>query len=99
MKSNIIQTGLSASEQKMFAEISRIFYKYKNETREFGLSLLHSHFNVKRNEILHETNDKSNRTMQIRPIAHTNIPAQAHATLWSVSTITGKPKVLQLCCD
>ncbi len=91
-------TGLTDSEQQMFHEVSEILNKYKGTTRNFGFSLIHSHFHLKKDEMLHETNNKIERYMLIRPLKKKEIPPKAHPTLWKISP-KGKIEIAQFCCD
>jgi hypothetical protein len=91
--------GLNEAEQNMFLEISAVMQKYKEKTRSFGISLLHSHFPLLANEILHETNNKEKRVMTIRPVLNKKVSKKAHPTAWSIIPETGQVKVIQLCCD
>ena len=96
MRSSIMD--LSTSEQALFDEISTILEKYKGKTREFGVHLVHSHFHLKKNEVLHETHDKIKRTLSVTPKNKKAIPKTSYATSWSF-TKTGKPSVEMFCCD
>lgn len=88
---------LSKTEIKMMNEISQVFAKYKNRTRQFGLQLSHSHFSVGKDEILYETHDKQNRTLITKPVKKNTI-ANALATTWEINE-KGEIKVMSLCCD
>lgn len=91
-------SGLSDSEIKMFAEIQTVLDKYQANTREFGLHLVHSHFNVNETEILHETHNKEARTLSVKPILLDNLPVSSKATMWCFDK-SGTIKVMQFCCD
>lgn len=58
--------GITETEAKMFNEISAIMDKYSETTRPFGMSLIHSHFELSKNEVLHETNDKNKRVLIVK---------------------------------
>jgi hypothetical protein len=90
--------NLSSSEKSMFNEIAVILNNYKGSTRNFGLSLIHSHFLLKKDEALHETNNKKTRTLTVRTIKKNMLPKNAHPTMWTL-TKSGKAKVAQFCCD
>ena len=89
---------LSTSELKMMKEVFQVFEKYAYISREFGVHIIHSHFPVKKNEILYETHDKKERVLKIVPTplsAFNKIPA---ATAWQKSK-SGEIKVTMFCCD
>lgn len=88
---------LSNTEIKMLSEISKIFKKYKNKTRQFGIQLCHSHFSINSDEILYETHDKVSRTLLTRTVQKNSI-VSALATTWEINN-RGEIKVTSLCCD
>jgi hypothetical protein len=89
---------LSKSEKAMFGEIFSILKKYNGSTRAFGMQLIHTHFDVGYNEILHETHDEEKRILKIKPVFLSDVPQTAKPTAWGFSEM-GKPKVIQMCCD
>jgi len=90
--------NLNEVELKMFREISNVLQKYDGKTRKFGLQLIHSHFPLKSEEILHETHDKERRKMLIQPILKNLIPSKAFATAWTLNP-SGNPSAVMFCCD
>lgn len=63
MKNTTPKLGLSQIELEMFQEIGQVMKKYKNKmNRKFGLCLIHQHFEIKNDEILHEENNPIERT-------------------------------------
>ena len=74
---------LSSSELQMLKEVFEVFSKYKNETRCFGIQLIHSHFPLRKDEVLYETHDKNNRTLTTKPTKKSKIK-NALATAWEL---------------
>jgi hypothetical protein len=90
--------GLTVTENKMISEIALVFNKYKESTRQFGLHLVHSHFDVNASEVMHETNDKLGRNSIVRPIPKEKLPENSYPTAWSVDK-TGIAEISTWCCD
>ena len=88
---------LSSEERKMMKEVGSIFSKYKGKTRQFGLQLIHSHFQLAEDEILHETHNKRNRVLTTIPVK-IDRTKDALATAWQISA-NGKIIVSMFCCD
>jgi hypothetical protein len=89
---------LSTIEAKMFNEVFDIFSKYSGQTRAFGIQLDHSHFPLKKGEVLYETHNKINRVLTIRPRSAQKISKKTLATAWN----KGYNKQIQItafCCD
>lgn len=57
----------SEADKDCLAEVRDVLKKYGNLDR-FGISLLHTHFEVAPDEILLETTDEQKRTQIIRPV-------------------------------
>jgi len=87
---------LSKNERDMMKEISQVFSKYSGKTRQFGLQLIHSHFDIDKDEILYEVHDKQSRTLITRPTKKETIK-EALATAWEIDEM-GKVLVTSLCC-
>jgi hypothetical protein len=87
---------LSNSEIDMMNEISQVFSKYSGKTRHFGLQLVHSHFEMDKDEILYETHDKESRTLTTKPIKK-SASLDALATAWEINK-EGEIAVTSLCC-
>ena len=92
------QNGLSLKEEQMFSEVAQVLDKYNGQTREFGLHLEHSHFEVNEEEVMHETNDKLGRNSILRPVPKNKLPERAYPTAWSVDK-TGVAAISTWCCD
>ena len=88
---------LSSEELKMMEEISQIFAKYSNRTREFEVHLVHSHFQIKKGETLYETHNKIKRELKIIPKKFTGRGKLPLATAWN--TLNGKLCVAMFCCE
>jgi hypothetical protein len=87
---------LSKSEIDMMKEVCRVFSKYSGKTRQFGLQLVHSHFEMDNDEILYETHNKKSRTLTTRPIKK-SASVNALATAWEINK-EGEIAVTSLCC-
>jgi len=88
---------LSIAEKEMIAEVSKIFAKYKNKTRQFGIQLIHTHFPIHEDEILYEVHDKNTRTLTTKPIKKSKAK-NLFATSWEING-KGEIFVSSLCCD
>jgi hypothetical protein len=75
-----------------------IFEKYKWQTRDFAIQLLHQHFLLSKDEILHETNDKASRILLIKPIWKSELPIGPYPTAWSLNQ-NGKFDPVVCCCE
>ena len=91
------QLNLNRTEIKMLKEVSLILKKY-NKDKKFGIQLLHSHFNIDADEILHETNNKVKRQLLTKAIKKNKLPKGSYATSWSLD-VKGMPCPLLFCCD
>lgn len=89
---------LSNTEIKMMREVYQIFYRYRNQTREFGLQLIHSHFPIKQDEILYEVHNAEKRILITCPKKRSSIK-KALATGWQFNNSNGQIEVNNLCCD
>ena len=89
---------LSQSEIDLFREVATVMKKYEGKTREFGMCLVHKHFSVNQDEIMHETNDPVTRTLTVKPVKIAEMPAGSHPTQWKVIQ-GGKAEAVQWCCD
>lgn len=90
--------ALTQDELMMFKDVAAVFSRYNGRTRNFALQLVHSHFDLNKGEVLHETNDEQKRELVIKPIFYNDLPAGAHPTVWKIS-INNKIEVIQTCCD
>ena len=88
--------GLSASEQKMFFEISSVMKKYE-DVRSFNLALDHNHFDIKKGEVLHEVNDPDARTLSLSVVNSDELPKTSKPTQWSIDE--NSIEVKTWCCD
>ena len=93
-------TQLTPTELNMFQEVFKVLQKYSNRTRQFGLQLVHSHFHIEKNEILYETHDEIQRTLNIRPINRESFSGKSTplATAW-VQNEKGEIEVCMFCCE
>ncbi|MEN3158878.1 hypothetical protein ABC502_10890 [Alkalimonas sp. NCh-2] len=58
------------SDSACLEEVRQVLLKY-NCLERFGISLLHSHFELRDDEILLETTDLEKREHWVRPVTHT----------------------------
>lgn len=79
-------------------ELKEVMDKYPHLDRKFGIMLDHTHFDIKENEILHETHDKAQRVLTVNTIKKSELSSNAKATQW-VFDEKGEIKVAQYCCD
>lgn len=89
---------LSQVEKDMFREVAAVISKYKDQTREFGMCLVHEHFGVANDEIMHETNDPVSRVLIAKPVKIADMPAGSHPTQWKLIQ-GGKAEATQWCCN
>lgn len=87
--------GLTTDEEKMFSEIFQIFEKY-NLKRTFGLFEIHSHFPIKEDQVLYETNNPIEKTYKTVLKNRNNI-GNARPTQWVAKD--GNVLTFQYCCD
>ncbi len=92
-----MKNDLSSIECKMFAEIEKILNEYKGTTREFGMCLIHEHFELKSSEVLYETNDKIGRSLRTIPIETSGLPKSSFVSAWNF--INHIPSPFLYCCD
>jgi hypothetical protein len=59
-------TPLSQDDMACFAEMRELLRRY-NKLDRFGISLLHSHFEMQQGEVLIESSDAKTRTMTLEP--------------------------------
>lgn len=89
---------LSNTEIKMMNEVYQVFSRYRNQTREFGLQLIHTHFPMQEDEILYEVHNAEKRILTICPLKRSSIK-NALATGWQFNNSNGQIEVNNLCCD
>jgi hypothetical protein len=92
------ETQLTPAEENMMREIFEVMNKYSKATRAFGVNLVHSHFQLKKGEILYETHNKEKRILITNAVIKKTIKKRAAATAWEFSK-KGKIKVAMFCCD
>lgn len=93
------QIQLNIHEVEMLKEIHSVMCKYKGNTRDFGVQLIHSHFPITDREILYETHDCKKRTLTITPILLEKVTSNPPvATAWSFKE-DGTITVSMFCCD
>jgi hypothetical protein len=80
------------------AEVREVLARHGRLDR-FGLTLLHSHFDLANDEILVETVDKAGRTLTTRPLsaAATEPGATLVESSWRLDAPDGHPRPLTYC--
>ncbi|HEX2858791.1 MAG TPA: hypothetical protein VHP58_01120 [Alphaproteobacteria bacterium] len=88
---------MTTQDLSALAEVHAVLAKHGLEKR-FGVRMNHAHFPLQPGEMLHETHDKSSRTMTISARKTSDIPAEATPTQWHFDA-NGLPVADQYCCD
>ena len=72
----------SAKDDALFAELASVLKKHGALDR-FGISLLHTHFDVSEDEIMMETNDPVTRTLIMEPLKKSELEGTEYSeTSW-----------------
>lgn len=73
---------LSEKDDTCLKELQEVIEKY-GLTSKFGVALLHKHFEIEKDEVLLETNNPIERTLQASPIKMSEVQNDDYATtLW-----------------
>lgn len=90
--------SLSERDTQFFAEVYHLIKdKYPEMEEKFGLWRIHQHFDLKEDEVFHETSDPYSRESILRIIKGNDLPQQAFASTWKL-TESG-PVVATWCCE
>lgn len=88
---------LDATDERCMAEIRRVLEAH-GKLQRFGLTLLHEHFSVARDEMLLEHCDVDNRTLTIRPVKKAALAdAQVVETNWRLDSMECMAQCQQVC--
>lgn len=72
------------SDDVLFRELKEVLERH-GATHRFGITLLHTHFDVAPNEVMMEYTDITTRTQLLRPVTLAEAEAQHHIeTAWSL---------------
>ena len=75
----------SAEDERCFREIRDVLKKY-NALDRFGLTLVHTHFDINDDEVMVETTDVEARTQLVRPMKKTALGDQRYSiTNWRLA--------------
>lgn len=88
----------SQQESDLFNELKKILQKFRGAERKFGIFLDHKHFEIKKDEVMHEKNDPKGRILLIRPLKQDDISNTAYPTEWRLGD-DGNYEVGKYCCD
>lgn len=90
--------SLNERDTQFFKEIySLIKNKYPEMVEKFGIWRAHQHFDLKEDEVFHETSDLDTKESVLRIIKKKDLPQGAFASTWKL-TESG-PVVATWCCD
>lgn len=89
---------MGEQDRPVIEEVRSVLEKHDALGR-FGLTLLHSHFELADDEILVECVDAENRTLTVRPRSTSEIPDDVEVTVtsWRLDTPDGAPMHVQQC--
>ena len=92
---NAVEHNLNDQDKECLREVAAVLKKHSREWR-FGVSLLHSHFDVADDEVLLETNDPKDQSLWIRPVPKAQVADdQIVATAWCLAS--GEPQMGCVC--
>lgn len=91
----------SKTELELFEEIAKIISRYPELKGKYAIGLVHAHYPVSADEVLHETSDKANRVSTLSPIKKIDLPKKAFPSQWTVELDKQILKVTPItwCCD
>jgi hypothetical protein len=88
-------TDFTPDDEQCFRELRDVLKKYDALDR-FGLTLLHSHFDVADDEVMLETTDVDARTHLVRPVKRASLNDEAYSiTNWKLAE--GDDVVARVC--
>ncbi len=91
-------TILSIQEELFFQDFSKLLKKHTAMDGKFSLWRVHTHHQIKADEVLHESSDKRARTSTTRVINKKRLPKEAFISQWLVKG-DGTRKAAVWCCD
>jgi hypothetical protein len=94
----MMRLSLSERDTEFFGEIYHLMKeKYPEMEEKFGLWRIHQHFELKEDEVFHETSDANTKESILKIIKKKDLPEKAFGSTWQL-TSTG-PVVATWCCD
>lgn len=90
--------SLTENELEFFNEVSVLMNEKYPEMREkFGLWRKHQHFELKKDEVFHETSNSVTKESTLRIINKKDLPVNAFVSTWTLSD--HGPLAATWCCD
>ncbi|GGX22082.1 hypothetical protein [Aquimarina muelleri] len=74
---------LHSGDENFLKELQAVLEKHGNINR-FGLTLLHDHFTINEDEILLETNDHHDRTLEMQVVKRSDLTPDVKFTSWRI---------------
>jgi hypothetical protein len=98
IKGDNMQSPLNERDTEFFDEVyALIKSKYPEMEDKFGIWKVHNHFEIKDDEVFHETSNKENKESTLKIIQKKNLPENAFVSSWK---LTNKgPIAATWCCD
>lgn len=88
-------TEFSSHDEQCFREIRDVLKKY-NALDRFGMTLIHSHFDLAQDEVMMETTDVQARTQLVRPVKKTSLANELYSiTNWKLCD--GEELIARVC--
>lgn len=87
---------LSEDDQRVLQDVREVLKRH-GALERFGVTLLHSHFDLGPDELLVETVDHDNRTLTVRPRSSEDVAGELVPTSWRLDAEDGEPRVLTYC--
>jgi hypothetical protein len=92
---NDVHRELDAQDLDCLKEVADVLRRHGKEWR-FGVNLLHSHFELKEDQVLIETSDPEDQSLWIRPISIAAVAGEdVTETTWCLAT--GEPTMGCVC--
>ncbi|HJT42430.1 MAG TPA: hypothetical protein VJ750_02915 [Rhizomicrobium sp.] len=90
-----VERDLDVGDVECLKEVAAVLKRHGREWR-FGVNLLHSHFEIGKDEVLIETSDPSDKSLWIRPVPKSEVEGEdVIATAWCLGD--GEPRMGCLC--
>lgn len=90
--------SLNERDVQFFNDVHNLMKnKYPELVEKFGIWRSHQHFDLKEDEVFHETSDSNTRESTLRIIKKKDLPQGAFASAWNLSELG--PIAATWCCD
>lgn len=90
--------SLNERDTQFFKEIYNLMItKYPEMVEKFGIWRAHQHFDLKEDEVFHETSDPNTKESVLRIIKEKDLPQEAFASTWKLTE--AGPVAATWCCD